>query len=315
MSLVESQQRSLYSAEIELRGHEKSSQVLCSRFSPSGDIIASAGTDSNVILWDLPRTQLNEFSILGNHNGPVTLIRWLNEDTLASSSADCTARIWDVARGKQIRKLTAHESCVNEVGHDRENSQSILTVLDDGWACFWDYRDKNPTTEIKTDYPLILGTVQGDLVYVGGIKSTLMAFDVRKPHSLLWECEGPAGQAITSVSVGDNIIASRGLEGTITTYLSRAFVPEGIPRATSNVYVGAPLGKERQMIRIGFNSSNSKIILGSEDASVTIWDVSTRKIAKKLQGHKATTIDVDWHPSQDIVVSSSIDGSIVVWEV
>lgn len=56
---------------------------------------------------------------------------------LASGSRDKTAKIWDVATGKEIRTFIGHESTVNGVSFSRD-SKFLLTSSDDGSAKIWE---------------------------------------------------------------------------------------------------------------------------------------------------------------------------------
>ena len=61
--------------------------------------------------------------------------------------------------------------------------------------------------------------------------------------------------------------------------------------------------------------SNRWIVSGSEDKCVYVWDVQTKQIVQKLEGHKDTVIGVSCHPKLSMIASCSltIDPTIRVW--
>ena len=64
-------------------------------------------------------------------------------------------------------------------------------------------------------------------------------------------------------------------------------------------------------------------ISGSEDNLVYIWDLQSKKIVQKLEGHTGTpplycinlgvVLAVASHPSEDIIASGSLDKDVYLW--
>lgn len=64
----------------------------------------------------------------------------------------------------------------------------------------------------------------------------------------------------------------------------------------------------------GEDRGQSFVVAGSEDGSILIWDVCTKAIVQKLQGHDGCVLWVDSapHPNGNIV-SAGLDGTIRIW--
>lgn len=76
---------------------------------------------------------------------------------------------------------------------------------------------------------------------------------------------------------------------------------------------------EKYCVRTTFSaSSGARIVSGSEDGSVYMWDLHTEDVIQKLKGHseESTVFGVDTHPSEDLIVSCSgkPDNSIILWK-
>lgn len=308
----------LYNESVVLECHEGA--VLSARFNHDGSKIVSCGMDRSIQLWNTPidekDTEPNYGAITG-HKAAVTSVNWMaDESMIMSGSADSTVGFWDCETGKRIRKCSAHTSVVNQISISPEYLGT--SVGDDGFAYIWDPREKLPVSKIKTDFPLLSATYNnaGDTLYIGGIEPVIRAFDVRAMDKELWQCGGQ-NDTITSIAINkdDSILLSRSMNGEIRTYSARSFIPEGIARLNPNVYSGAPSGKEFYLIRACFNNDSTALASGSEDKTVTTFEFLSRKIQDKYDGHLGTVLDVDYHPLDPVMLSTSTDGNIIVREI
>ena len=118
-------------------------QSLCAVTVAGQELLASAGFDGTVKIWD-PATG-RQHTVLEGHQGrvwSVCPVRAAGQDLLASADGDGTVRIWDPATGRQRNILEGHQGRVNAVCPVQVAGQELLASAgDDHTVRIWD-----PTT-------------------------------------------------------------------------------------------------------------------------------------------------------------------------
>ncbi len=131
----------------QLMGHEAAVNV--ANFSNSGELLATAGDDAKIFLWNfqekahLPSVKL----ILDAHTAKVVDIDFSSDDQyLASASWDHSIKIWDVETGKLVKAIYGHDGPVNSVQFS-EDGQYLYSAGYDGTIRYWRLSDGD---EVRT---------------------------------------------------------------------------------------------------------------------------------------------------------------------
>ena len=62
-------------------------------------------------------------------------------------------------------------------------------------------------------------------------------------------------------------------------------------------------------------SPNSKILAIAVQETIQIWNVENGTCIKTLAGHEQYVLSVDWHPMENLLASSSLDGTVRIWDL
>lgn len=107
-----------------LQGTE--AEVYTCKFSPDGDLLATAGHDRNISLW---RTwdECENFASLRGHKNAILELHWsYNGERIISASPDKTIRAWDTTRGLQVKRMGEHTDAVNSCAFMRRGPNPLI---------------------------------------------------------------------------------------------------------------------------------------------------------------------------------------------
>jgi COMPASS component SWD3 len=63
----------------------------------------------------------------------------------------------------------------------------------------------------------------------------------------------------------------------------------------------------------GVYGKEAFVVSGSEDGSIVLWDVKSKNILQRLDGHDGVALWVETHPYLDLIVSCGLDAKVKIW--
>jgi FOG: WD40 repeat len=292
-------------------------------FSPNGSVLAGAGSDGSVQLWDMATLQpfglrlttgmrkTNEADVASDVRNGVAFSP--DGKLLASAGADNALRLWDMnTRELAVPPLTGHQSIVGT----RAFSHDGALLASGSWdrtVRLWDPRTGQPSGEpleaaempvtglafSPDDYLLVVASIDGGVTVWDVATRTLMGI-VAKPESF---------------SVGST--------------RSIAFSPDGHLLITTNGTgdielwdvqkhreLRSPLtGHNGAVLSIAFNANGTRLVSAGQDHTVRQWDMNSMgALGAPMMGHSDVVKSVAFSPDGRTIASSSVDGSVRLWD-
>ena len=115
---------------MRLEGHE--GEVFTCKFSPDGDLFASAGHDKSLLLWRPLHPECENFAVLRGHKSAILELHWTpDSERIVTASPDKSVRAWDVAYGVQVKNMAEHTDVVNSCHCLRRGAPLVVSGSED----------------------------------------------------------------------------------------------------------------------------------------------------------------------------------------
>ena len=321
---------SLHAATMRFTGH--SAAVYSCGFNHNGSVLATAGMDRGIFLWDVNIGDgSNNFNVMRGHKNAVLQLQWLPcaANQLVSCSADKTVSLWDANRGQRLCKFSEHTGIINSVACAGAPAPDIvLSGSDDCTAVLWDLRSPQPQASLFLDYQVTAVALSADArtAYTGGLDNVVRVWDLRQgePERPLWELSGHT-DTITGLALSPDgcTLLSNGMDNALRSWNVRPFVAavqdstakeQGAARH-ERLYLGHSHGAEKALLRCSWSENGMQVACGSADRNVHIWDAQSCEPMYRLPGHTGSVNQVAFHPTEPVIASCSTDRTVWLGEL
>src|SRR5215217_572276 len=280
-------------------------------FSPDGKLLASAGTDWTVRLWDVESGKPRGQPLTG-HTDEVYDVEFSPDGKLlATASADKTVRLWDVATGKQHGEpLKGHTDWVGWVDFSPDG-KLLASSSPDGTVRLWDVdsgkQHGEPLTGHKGGVNGIAFSPDGKLLASSGNDKTVRLWDVATGKQHGEPLTGHTyGVEAVAFSPDGKLLASASDDKTVRLWDVDSGKPHGEPLT----------GHTDAVYDVEFSPDGKLLASAGYDKTVRLWDVDRGKShGEPLTGHTQEVTTAAFSPDGELLASSSADGTVRFWDI
>ena len=277
--------------------------IWAAHFTPDGSRFLSIG-GNDARLWDLASRQ--RLVRLSPHGAVADADLSPDGQWLVTGSWDQSAKIWNVATGKAIRKLDGvHQGYVNSVQFSPDGTQ-VLTASDDRTAQAWDAATGQP---LPTAFVGHTDRVRQARFSADGTRVLTTSND---KTARVWDASTAAEQLVLRGHAWAVLCGTFSQDGTRILTGGEDNVAILWDAATGERLVSLP-GHTDSVTTVALSPDGTRALTGSQDNTVKLWDARTGKEILTLPGHREEVTSVAFSPDGQTVLSSGRDGKTILW--
>ncbi|KAF8182076.1 WD40-repeat-containing domain protein [Pholiota molesta] len=333
-----------YKYERTIKTHTKFVQDV--QYAPSGDNFASVGSDAKIFLYDgKTGDTVAEFTD-SPHKGSITACSWSpDSNSLLTSSADCTVKLWDAQTQKAVTTWTVG-SGVNhhQVGNTWSGQADLVSLSMSGDLNIFDPRTGDKPVRILSapqKSVTAITPLSSDTFLAGTADGRVYSYSSATQESKSLQGEGHSNNVsglatsntdgkIYSIGFDDHV---REIEPNGSSYVpasaATAAQPKDIAVAGDSTVFITEIGtieafRSNQKVfdtKPKFDpsavaASGSLIAIGGEDFKVHLneWDGKTLKEVAVLEGNKGVVSSLAFSPDGKYLAAGDSSGKLILFD-
>jgi len=287
-----------------LQGHNDAVQSVS--FSRDGTMLASAGYDNTVKLWNLERNPKKPISL--PHDRAVFSVTFSpDSQTIASASFDKTVKLWN--RDGTLKYTLPHNKVVYSVTFSPKGD-TIATGDKSGNVTFWNSNGQKKDS-FQPHKSTVLGlrfNQQGNILATASKDGTVQLWKLTPKLQKQNPTTLKHGNRVDSVSFSPDgeTIATASQDKIV-----KFWKPDGTP--LSNLTIKGESG----FTSVSFSPDNKTIATANLVGQVQLWERNEKEIKEieTLSGHSSRANSVSFIHNGNILASASNDRTVKLWQV
>ncbi|XP_048235068.1 transcriptional corepressor LEUNIG_HOMOLOG isoform X3 [Ricinus communis] len=276
-------------------------KVVCCHFSTDGKLLASAGHDKKVVLWNMETLQTE--CTPEEHNHIITDVRFRPSTTqLATSSFDTSVRLWDAAEPRySLQTYTGHTSHVMSLDFHPKKNDLFCSCDGNNEIRFWNINQYSCTRISKGGIAQVRFQPRIGHLLAAAAENVVSIFDVEtdrqthslqghstEVHSVCWDVNGDYLASVSQESVRVWSLAS----GECIHELS----------SSGNKFHSCV-----------FHPSYSTLLVIGGYQSLELWNMAENK-CMTIPAHECVISALAQSPVTGMVASASHDKCVKIWK-
>ena len=300
-----------------LKGHGDS--IVDVKFSADGKLLASAGYDAVVKVWNVANGEL-----LQTLAGPADSIDWISwhkkGNVILAGGADATAWMWLATTGACMQVFAGHEDALT-CGDFAGDGKKVLTASVDGSARIWNPKNGECLHTFKVGahgwhtagIVSLAAHESKPLMICGGLDGTARLAQIQQNKPLATfshESAEHEGEMYSVEAVGFSTVndwaASGAMDGSVKIW------------DLGGLRLRQSLKHPAGIIKLQWHKSAPFVVTACADAVVRLWDARSGLVAREYVGHRDVLLDMDVVFEKDgsgLIVTGSDDKTAKIFQM
>lgn len=271
------------------------------RFSPDGEVLASAGRDGVIRLSPLAENAA-ALALRGNRGDVNDLAFSHDGRRLASAGDDGAVRLWNSGDGRLLHVVGGHPGRIFEVTFS-QNDRWVVSAGDGLGIRLWDVDTGDAAGILNgSEVTAMTETPGGSLLFTAHREGPIRQWDLEtraKVASFDPLHQGEIDDLAVSADGGRLLTASR--DGTAREW----DLANGSPHSLYTGHIDA-------VHDAAYVPGSQLLATASRDGTVRLWDLTGRQVSV-LRGHRERVWSLDFSPDGRLLATAGRDGSVRIW--
>ncbi|KAJ3552698.1 hypothetical protein NM688_g4017 [Phlebia brevispora] len=326
-----------YKYDKTIKTHTKFVQDI--KYAPSGDHFASVGSDSKIFLFDGKTGDMLSEITDSPHAGSIMACSWSQDSKLfATSSVDCTVKLWDVETRKAVNTWTVGSGVpYQQVGNTWTEGDEIVSLSMSGDLNIFDKRtgDKPVRVLQGPSKPITAAAALQDSSFIAGLGDGRVASFSGSEYSYIGGTGHSTLVSGIAVSAGGKIFSAgyddqvREIEPNVSSFVQASFSTASQPRsiaiaADSTVFVAEINGVEairsnQRVFELQPKFTPSAVaasgsVVADQKVRLYNWDGKALKEVAVLDSNKGAISALAFSPDGSLLAAGDSSGKVILYD-